>query len=184
MKSKGFTLIELLVVVAIISLLSSVVLASVKDARERAQVRSFRTEINQMITALELYKNTYGTYPYEATATPGGSIYNYHKLNNNTESVTSGPALGTILSSFLAEVPNIPNPTNSSSPAYGIRTNVGSGTRYRCDGDTVTPPYVILIYQNNPLLYAGFSDWPTSEYSNSPFTTWSDTSSTRCFSLQ
>ena len=37
-RSKGFTLIELLVVISIISLLSSVVLASVSTARERAQI--------------------------------------------------------------------------------------------------------------------------------------------------
>ncbi len=182
MRTKGFTLIELLVVVAIVSLLSSVILASVKDARDKAQVRSFRAEMNQLITAFELYKTTYGSYPYESSAVTGGSIYNYNKLNNNGESITSGPTLGTLLSQFLPEVPNVPNITNSSSPTYSVRTNVGSGTKYRCYGDTGTPPFVILVYpSNNSLMASAVADWPYSEYTNSP-PTWTFTNTSRCYS--
>jgi prepilin-type N-terminal cleavage/methylation domain-containing protein len=55
-KSKGFTLIELLVVVAIISLLTSVVFASVREARDKARGTAFRQEVNEFIKALELYR--------------------------------------------------------------------------------------------------------------------------------
>ena len=62
-KSKGFTLIELLVVIAIISLLSSVILASIRDARQKAIDKKFITEIKSLQNALELYRSTNNTYP-------------------------------------------------------------------------------------------------------------------------
>ena len=62
--SKGFTLIELLVVVAIISLLSSVVLAVLRDAREKAAYSKFDTEILQLRTAVSLYRADHNnSYP-------------------------------------------------------------------------------------------------------------------------
>ena len=54
---KGFTLIELLVVIAIIGLLSSIVLASLSSARQKAKNTAYLAEINQMSLAMQLYKN-------------------------------------------------------------------------------------------------------------------------------
>ncbi len=60
---KAFTLIELLVVVAIISLLSSVVIVSLQDSREKAAIAKLREQTRQVQTALELYRNDFGEYP-------------------------------------------------------------------------------------------------------------------------
>jgi len=61
--SLGFTLIELLVVIAIISLLSSVVFASLNSARAKARDAKRISEIKQIQKGLELYINTHGSLP-------------------------------------------------------------------------------------------------------------------------
>lgn len=71
-KQKGFTLIELMVVISIISLLSSVVLAALKDARDRAEGAKIVSEIRSLQTALELYRSQFGNYPIVGDSYSGG----------------------------------------------------------------------------------------------------------------
>lgn len=66
---RGFTLIELLVVIAIIGLLSSVVLASLNNARARARDARRISDLKQIQTALELYANSNGDYPTQGANT-------------------------------------------------------------------------------------------------------------------
>jgi prepilin-type N-terminal cleavage/methylation domain-containing protein len=61
--SRAFTLIELLVVIAIIGVLSSVVLASLNSARDKAMDAKRSSDMNQVITALELFYDANGRYP-------------------------------------------------------------------------------------------------------------------------
>lgn len=66
-QNQGFTLIELLVVISIISLLSSVVLASLSQARLKARKSAFvQTQLN-LRNAMEIYRSTEGRYPLEDT---------------------------------------------------------------------------------------------------------------------
>lgn len=60
---KGFTLIELLVVISIVSLLSSIVLASLNSARIKGRDAQRKTDLKQIAAALELYYDAYGAYP-------------------------------------------------------------------------------------------------------------------------
>jgi len=68
--NKGFTLIELMVVISIIGLLSSIVLASLNDAREKAQKSLLAQNFKQLQLAIETYKSNTGHYPYEGETDP------------------------------------------------------------------------------------------------------------------
>lgn len=74
-KKQGFTLIELLVVIAIIGILSSVVLASLNSARQKARDAKRISDVKQLQLALELYFDSNGGYPSAITTatlvTPG-----------------------------------------------------------------------------------------------------------------
>lgn len=62
MKTRAFTLIELLVVISIISLLASVVLGSLNEARVKARDTNRLQVVHQITTAMELYLSEYDTY--------------------------------------------------------------------------------------------------------------------------
>lgn len=62
----GFTLIELLVVISIISLLASIVLASLNSARVKARDTRRRADLNQLRTALAFYFDSNNAYPASA----------------------------------------------------------------------------------------------------------------------
>lgn len=49
---KGFTLIELLVVIAIIGVLSTIIIASLNQSRERAKIARAKMEMRQIINAI------------------------------------------------------------------------------------------------------------------------------------
>ncbi|MBU1292516.1 prepilin-type N-terminal cleavage/methylation domain-containing protein [Patescibacteria group bacterium] len=63
MPKRGFTLIELLVVIAIIGILSSVVLASLNTAREKAKVANAVSQLRQFRNVVALYFTDTGQYP-------------------------------------------------------------------------------------------------------------------------
>jgi general secretion pathway protein G len=62
-KQKGFTLIELLVVIAIIAVLASILMVNFIGVRQRARDGQREANVQQIQSALELYRADNGVYP-------------------------------------------------------------------------------------------------------------------------
>jgi len=85
-KRKGFTLIELLVVISIISLLSTIVLSSLNDARRKARNSQVQEEVRQWLNAFELYKaDNNGNIPFQEI-TQGAYNFYYHACLGGSDS--------------------------------------------------------------------------------------------------
>lgn len=63
MTKRGFTLVEIIVVVAIISLLSSVVIFSVSDARKQSRDKLRLADIEQLELNFKLYREAHNGLP-------------------------------------------------------------------------------------------------------------------------
>ncbi len=77
-KNLGFTLIELLVIISIISLLSSITLSSLQDARAKARDARRLEDLRQINYAIQLYIQDNGEAPsgrYKSTDINGGTAW-------------------------------------------------------------------------------------------------------------
>lgn len=123
-ESRGFTLIELLVVIAIIGLLSSVVLASLNNARKKGRDARRVSDLKQLQVALELYYSDNGVYPTLTTV--------------NTTKAGFDAALTALTSG--GHIPAIPaDPTNSGTSIYYYKSTAG-GTYYCLGANLETTP--------------------------------------------
>jgi len=61
--SAGFTLIELMVVLVIIGVLAALIVPNVLDRADEARVTAARTDVNNLMQALKLYKLDNQRYP-------------------------------------------------------------------------------------------------------------------------
>jgi prepilin-type N-terminal cleavage/methylation domain-containing protein len=77
--SRGFTLIELLVVVAIIGMLSSIVLASMASARNKASDAAVKSNLRTLTVQAAFYQSNRGNYGTSVSAgtcpTSGTSMF-------------------------------------------------------------------------------------------------------------
>jgi type II secretion system protein G len=120
-ETKGFTLIELLVVIAVLGLLASVVLISLDSARVKARNAKRKSDISQVMKALELYFDANNNYPSCQMAC--GQAWTLGP--QNTERTIAN--LASYLSPYISQMPTDPKgPTNY---LYVWRNN-GSGDAY------------------------------------------------------
>lgn len=66
-KNLGFTLIELLVVIAIIGILAAIVVINLQNGRRASRDAKRITDIKAFETALVLYSDSCGEYPFQDT---------------------------------------------------------------------------------------------------------------------
>lgn len=62
-RSRGFTLIELMVVLVIIGVLAALIVPNVLDRTDDARVTAARTDVNNLMQALKLYRLDNQRYP-------------------------------------------------------------------------------------------------------------------------
>lgn len=118
-QQKGFTLIELLVVISIISLLASVVLASLNSARTKARDARRIADLKEIQKALEFYYDTNSTYPL---GSQGSGVWSSHapSYGNNDNYITG------LAPTYIPTIPRDPR-YDEGSQGYLYNSN---GTDY------------------------------------------------------
>ena len=156
-----------MVVISIISLLSSVVLAGVQVAKDKAKTAAFRKDVEQFIVAVEMYRNDNGMYPGGITPT---------NLQLYTISGSYNPAITPLL--VPKYIKKLPTPT-SGTLSYGNKIPNAVSYPIKCKNNSTTPNYVIIITDSTP----GFEDWQSLVWSGDNGNTWTPYNGYKCFSL-
>jgi prepilin-type N-terminal cleavage/methylation domain-containing protein len=184
-KQEGFTLIELLVVISIISMLTSVVLASLNDARAKTRDAVRRSDLRQIATSLELYKSDKGNYivksitnglecgrSYSAgTYGPipfNGGWFNFMTVPTNPprdnvdKCLFDGKYLGGIISD-PSKAPYQASAYNDKGSAYMIALSNDGSDKYTIWANLEKPSTSDLTTQDNCSM-SSFDNYSTSAY--------------------
>lgn len=145
---KGFTLIELLVIISIIAFLVAAVLLALQGSRAKARDAKRVADIKQIITGLDLFFASCGTYPIETTAltldqtiklytgnTSGCGNKTGSDANNGGFGATTG---GNVIIGLMQASPNPPDGSCTDSPGSNPYTYTSNDT-----GSTYTLTFCI-----------------------------------------
>ncbi len=132
---KGFTLVELLVVVSIISLISSVVLATVQTAKQKGIASGIVSNVKQYMIAFEQYYNDNGGYP-NPLGTAGMMCLGTAGCSPGFTAYTSN---ATLISNLSPYIKSSPLSTSIYSGPWGSGTQGAYGVVYQCTSAVTGP---------------------------------------------
>ncbi len=136
-KNKGFTLIELMVVIAIIGLLSSLVLAAITNARQKAENSRTVQTVRQLQNQLAIYNLDNGGYP-----NPTGSAGAFYCIGIGGAASCSGPGGITVTNSIAMNVPE----EEDSLFSWGAKEVSASESAIGFANFRTLPPNKYLVY--------------------------------------
>ena len=180
MSRRAFTLIELLVVISIIGLLSTIAIVSMNSARSKARDTKRMADIKQIITAMQLYFDTNGTYPNTGSTgilplscTNGPNAWYCLGLGNagscwNGGSQHGCTALDSALSSYMAKIPKDPDMANVGYTGDAYLYNFATTTWF------TAAPILSWGMENGPTTAAtclggAFGAWPGGTFRDSQY---------------
>jgi type II secretion system protein G len=104
---KGFTLLEILLVIAAIGVLAAIVIVAINPNRQLSQVRDTerQSDVNALSKAMEQYLIDQGEYP-------AGITNEYQPVCNYVVTSACVDLSGGLVSTYLADVPEDPDPNN------------------------------------------------------------------------
>jgi len=97
--SSGFTLVELLIVVIILAILAAIIIPQFTSATQDAQQSAYDTNIANIRSAIDLYRQQHGEYPGRVASTGGGCPAGSTNVTGNANSEAA----------FLAQLRNYTN---------------------------------------------------------------------------
>jgi prepilin-type N-terminal cleavage/methylation domain-containing protein len=94
--ASGFTLIELLTVIAVIGVLAAFLLSVTGGVQRTKYINTATAEMNKIETALDNYKNQYGTYPPAGTNVLVNPLY-FELVGSTNSNPSANPPVVTTL---------------------------------------------------------------------------------------
>lgn len=110
----GFTLMEILISVAIVAILTAIGIVSYNSVNKRARDAKRKSDLEQVRSALEIYRNDKGKYP--------GSAVGWIALTV----LDPGDGTGPLVTAYLPRIPMDPRSTASAPIPYWYSPN-GTG---------------------------------------------------------
>lgn len=167
-KRNGFTMLELLVAVAIVTVLASVSLVTLRSQSARARDSRRIADIEQIRTALEFNRHTLGTYPNEVPTTAlsgweastNANFIQELVTNNHMNVVPRDPR--NILVNTGTGATLLPRPNGDFYYAYhrydenatasegSAADNASGGSKYGCNFDGTFAVLAIKSLENGP----------------------------------
>lgn len=142
----GFTIVEIFIVVVVIGILASVVLISYNQVQARTRDSKRKTDIANIVKALELYYSDNGSYP---VASGTNSSINSSWYSSDT---TSWGSFASVLSGAIDTMPT--DPRNSAGNVSGSSSSYNYayfGNSWNYCGVGVGQMYIILYrYETQP----------------------------------